>query len=320
MQMSAAPRVSVIMPAFNCRAYISEALQSVFSQGIEAIEVIVVDDGSTDNTGDIAAAFDPRVRVIKGKNLGPAGARNLAVANSTGAFLAFLDADDVWLPGKLLAQMQLLENVPEAKIVYAGHIFWHADADDHFPPPETYEWVSKSGLNPVGSGWIYPEMLLDSQIHIITAVCHRSVFDLVGGFDGTFGKGSDYDFWIRASRHFQIYKLARDGALYRMNPDGITMRLSDVCSGYEILNRAILTYGYAGPDGRAGDRARIHNRMAQICFNHGYMHFWKGSPNVAAVFFRKAIRLGRRDLKTWCYWAVSMLKNMMQRQTTKLAG
>jgi glycosyltransferase involved in cell wall biosynthesis len=312
--MPVAPRVSVIMPAFNCSAYISEALQSVISQGFDDIEIIVVDDGSTDNTGEIAVAFDPRVTVFKSTNLGPAGARNLAVANSKGIYLAFLDADDVWLPGKLLAQIQFLESTPEAKIVYAGHIFWTADGNDRFPPPASFQWSSKSGLNPAGTGWIYPEMLLDSQIHIITAVCHRSVFDLVGGFDGTFGKGSDYDFWIKASRHFKVYKLARDGALYRINANSITMRLSDVCAGYEIMNRAILSYGYAGPDGRIGDQLKIHHRMAHICFNHAYAHFWKGSANVSAVFFRRAIHFGKRDFKTWCFWLASIFKKLVQRQ------
>ena len=168
MSSPSCTKVSVIMPAFNCEAYIADALDSVFSQGLESIEVIVVDDESTDNTAEVAAAFDHRVRVLKSKHLGPAGARNLAVTNSVGEFLAFLDADDVWLPGKLRAQMNFIECNPTAKIVYTGHIFWRVDANGSYPPPQTIDWSSTHGVDSNQSGWIYPEMLLDSQICIIT--------------------------------------------------------------------------------------------------------------------------------------------------------
>jgi glycosyltransferase involved in cell wall biosynthesis len=299
------------MPAFNCEPYISAALSSIFSQGVEDIEVVVVDDGSTDRTADIAAAHDPRVKVIKASKMGPAGARNLAVANSTGAYLAFLDADDIWLPGKLQAQMRFFEEHPDARIVYAGHIFWHADAQGVFPSPESVSWVSEDGLNPKMTGWIYPEMLLDSQIHIITAVCHRSVFDAVDGFDGTFGKGSDYDFWIKASRLFQAYKLARDGALYRIHAGGISMRKAAVCAQYEIVNRAITLFGYDGPDGRQSDKAKIRSRLADVCFGHAHSQFYGGNASVAADFFGKAIHLGKHGLKPYGYWIAAKLKALV---------
>ncbi len=295
------------MPAFNCEAYIFESLSSIFSQGVENIEVIVVDDGSTDKTAEIAAAFDHRVRVFNSNHLGPAGARNLAVTHSLSHYLAFLDADDVWLPGKLMAQLAFLDEHPDAKIVYTRHIFWRAEANGSFAPPETFTWSSASGIDEGLSGWIYPEMLLDSQIHIITAVCHRSVYDTVGGFDGTFGKGSDYDFWIKATHQFQAYKLSRDGALYRIHAGGISMKKTEVCAQYEIVNRAILTYGYDGPDGRPGDQKQIRHRLAEVCFDHAYSHFWGGRAAVAMTFFGKAINHGKRDLKTWAYWIATKL-------------
>lgn len=297
------------MPAFNCQAFISAALTSIFNQGVEDIEVIVVDDGSTDGTAEIAAAHDPRVKVYASNHMGPASARNLAVAQSTGEFLAFLDADDMWLPGKLMAQVQFLAATPKAKIVYTGHKVWRADADGTFPLWDSIQWSTEEGLEPAKSGWIYPEMLLDSQIHIITAVCHRSVFDSVGGFDGTFGKGSDYDFWIKASHQYQVYRLARDGALYRIHAGGISMRKVDICAQYEIVNRAILTFGYDGPDGRPADRTKIAARLAEVCFGHAYGHFRGGNLAVAADFFGKAISFGRRDAKTIAYWAISKMRS-----------
>lgn len=311
MSSSVHPLVSIVMPAFNCEAYISESLSSIFSQGVENIEVIVVNDGSTDKTAEIAAAFDPRVRVFNSNHLGPAGARNLAVTHSLGRYLAFLDADDVWLPGKLQAQLAFLDAHPDAKIVYTRHIFWQAEANGSFRPPETFAWSSASGIDEALSGWIYPEMLLDSQIHIITALCHRSVYDSVGGFDGTFGKGSDYDFWIKATHQFQAYRLSRDGALYRIHAGGISMKKTEVCAQYEIVNRAILAYGYNGPDGRLGDRKQIRHRLAEVCFGHAYSHFWGGRAGVATNFFGKAFQYGKRDLKTGVYWIAAKLKSVL---------
>jgi glycosyltransferase involved in cell wall biosynthesis len=303
--------VSVVMPAFNCEPFIGEALQSIFSQGVDNIEVIVVDDGSTDKTAEIAAKFDRRVKVVKGGKLGPAGARNLAVKNASSEYLAFLDADDVWLPGKLKAQIQVLLDHPEIKIVYAGHLFWVADPSGVFPPSTSIHWDRSEGFSKRLSGWIYPEMLLDSQIHIITALCHRSVFDEVGGFDGTYGKGSDYDFWIKASRLFEVKRLARDGALYRIHSGGISKRKSNISAQYEIVNRAIQTYGYDGPDGRLGNRKLIAERLAMVCFDHAYSHFWGGTPSVAVDFFGKSIGLGKRDIKTFGYWMLSKLKSIV---------
>lgn len=301
------PRLSVIMPAYNCAAYIEASLASIFSQGVEDIEVVVVDDGSTDGTAEIAAVFDARVRVLRNAHGGPAAARNLAVAHARSDLLAFLDADDVWLPGKLAAQLAFLDSHPDARIVYSAFQFWHADAKGHFPPATSIEWSTHEGITPELSGWIYPELLLDSYIHIITAVIHRSVFDKVGGFDGSFGKGSDYDFWIRASRHFPAYRLNRETALYRIHPGGITQRVTDICAGYEILNRAIAQYGCTGPDGRIGDEARIYQRLASICFNHAHTHLWHGNPAVAARFFRRADQLGRLNAKTLLYATAALL-------------
>lgn len=305
------PLVSVIMPAYNCAGFIEEALASIFSQGIDDIEVVVVDDGSTDNTAEIAAAYDPRVHLLRNAHCGPASARNLAVAHSTADLLAFLDADDVWLPGKLAAQMEFLANHPDARIIYCGFQFWYGDGAGRFPPAAAIQYSTQEGITPELSGWIYPELLLDSHIHIITALIHRSVFDKVGGFDGSFGKGSDYDFWIRAARHFPAYRLNRETALYRIHGGGITQRVTDICAGYEILNRAIEQYGCSGPDGRKGDEKRIYRRLADICLGHALTHFWHGNARVANRFLRRAIALGRREPKTLLYAAAATLKSLL---------
>lgn len=102
----------------------------------------------------------------------------------------------------------------------------------------------------------------------------------------------------------------RDGALYRIHPGGISMRKAAICAQYEIVIRAIKTFGYDGPDGRPADRAKIRARLAQVCFGHAYGHFRGGNAKVAADFFGKAMGLGKRNFKTRCYWGISKLKSL----------
>ena len=102
------PLISVIMPAYNALPYIDQAIRSVLDQDYPNIELIVVDDGSRDGTPELAEQFGDRVKVLRQKNAGPAAARNKGIAASRGDFIAFLDADDVWLPGKASMQVQYL--------------------------------------------------------------------------------------------------------------------------------------------------------------------------------------------------------------------
>jgi glycosyltransferase involved in cell wall biosynthesis len=113
------PIISVIIPIYNDAIYIQEAIKSVLLQKIEEIEIIVVNDGSTDNFEEKIQVFDdPRIRIIKQLNSGAAAARNNGIKNAKGAFLAFLDADDIWSPYKLKLQLEVLINREDINMVY----------------------------------------------------------------------------------------------------------------------------------------------------------------------------------------------------------
>lgn len=110
-------RISVLIPAFNAGSYLAEALESALSQKVDAnLEVIVADDGSTDDTAEICARY-PRVQYLYQENRGVSAARNLLLRKMTGDFAAFLDADDLWLPGKLAGQLSFLKEHPEVPFV-----------------------------------------------------------------------------------------------------------------------------------------------------------------------------------------------------------
>lgn len=111
-------RVSVIIPVFNCEKYLEEAIQSVLDQTLKPYEIIVVDDGSTDSSCEIARSFKPEIIVICKENGGTASAINRGVKEASGDYLAFLDADDIWLPEKLYLQMEVFTQDPSTHAVY----------------------------------------------------------------------------------------------------------------------------------------------------------------------------------------------------------
>ncbi len=119
MQNDSFPMVSVIIPTYNRAGYIAEAIESVLAQEYASIEIIVVDDGSTDNTRQVVAVF-PEVRYVYQENRGQAAARNRAIAMAEGEWLAFVDSDDLWTPGRLPMQVRYLLEHPEIMMVFGG--------------------------------------------------------------------------------------------------------------------------------------------------------------------------------------------------------
>jgi glycosyltransferase involved in cell wall biosynthesis len=285
------PKVSVVIPTYNCAPYLPEALNSVLGQGYEPIEVVVIDDGSTDDTLDVAARYGSRIKLLTQSNAGPAAARNRALQETSGEYVAFLDGDDLWLPGKLEAQTRFLAKRPEVRVLYTGFKAWRTDASGRFPCPMDFATTLPGDtIDEDGSGWIYHKLLFDSLIHIIAAVVHKSVFEEVGLFDDGLSTGSDYDFWIRVSRKFEIFKLANVYALYRIHPNSITHRPQAKNNHYALVTRALRTWGPIGPDGTAADLRALDSHLASVCFMYGYQHFWHGSRLTALNAFLQAAR------------------------------
>ena len=174
------PLVSVIIPVYNGTSYLRSALESVFAQTYRPFEVIVVDDGSTDDSGEIAQSF-PEVRYIHQANQGVAVARNTGLKDARGEFVAFLDQDDLWLPEKLAAQMAFLQNHPEADYSLTQQRFF-------LEPGNTLpSWFRKELLASPQTGWILGTLLV-----------RRSVFEKVGDFGADYVTASDSDWFFRA--------------------------------------------------------------------------------------------------------------------------
>ncbi len=164
MTIAATPRISCIVPVYNGEKYLAEALASIFRQSLAAFEVIVVDDGSTDSTPAVASR-DTRVKYLRQANAGPSAARNHGIRASCGELLAFLDADDLWHPGKLERQAASFAARPELDISLThARNFW---------APEVRDEEARFGGARVG--------VLPAQ----SMMARRSVFDRVGLFDAS---------------------------------------------------------------------------------------------------------------------------------------
>ncbi|HEY8711012.1 MAG TPA: glycosyltransferase [Burkholderiaceae bacterium] len=302
------PSVSVVMPCYNASRYIAAAIRSVLDQEYPGpLDILVVDDGSTDDSVRIASGFK-HVTVLRQTNMGPAAARNLALGHSHAEFIAFLDADDLWIPGSLRPRVECLVQNPDVAVVFGDFTRWTPAAAATDSDTESPDRLPESVSDAVASGWLFPEILLDPIVHIITIVARREVFASVGDFDRNLRTGEDYEFWIRVARRFRFRKLDRFIARYRVHPGGTTRVPRVQNNEYIVTSRAVAAFGLTGQRGVPLDMRLLHRRMHQICFNHAYLHYWHGDPRVAATGFCLAIRHGPRQPKAWIYALLSVCK------------
>jgi glycosyltransferase involved in cell wall biosynthesis len=188
------PKVSVIIPTYNYAHFLPEALNSVLDQTYKNFEVIIVDDGSTDNTKDVLKSFlnDQRIRYIYQENSGLPATRNRGIKESKGQFVAFLDSDDVWLPAKLEKQILLFDNDEEIVLVYCGAEFIDVDGE-RIPDP---------GYKPI-PGATYKDLLYVNWVigSGSSVLIRKSVFGEAGFFDESLTGLDDIDMWIRILRN-----------------------------------------------------------------------------------------------------------------------
>jgi len=208
------PTVSVVMPVFNRERFVGEAVQSILSQTFANLELIVVDDGSTDRTSEILRSFaDPRLHVIRQENRGIGAAMNTGLRAVRGEYVARLDSDDVWLPDMLEAQLRVLEAHPHAGLVYA-----RAQGMEHDGTPHHSTW---------GIPQRYPDDSLRSMLYgdctcNITIVARRACFERGGLYDESLATGEDWDLWLRVARHYPFAFNDRVVARFRWHEDNIT--------------------------------------------------------------------------------------------------
>ena len=227
-------RVSVVIPAYNYGRFLAEAIDSAFSQTLPPLEVIVVDDGSTDETAEVLARYGDRLRVFQRQNGGVAAARNFGAAQASGDVLAFLDADDIWVPHKLEMQMARLQRDPDLGMVHCGL--------------EVFDNNGKTEIRLDGlEGHIAPAMLQFEKTRFVatgsTMFISKRIFEELGGFDPRLSPSEDWDLCYRIATRYRIACVREPLVRYRLHGSGIHLNIAGMEKSFLLALDKIFAAG-----------------------------------------------------------------------------
>lgn len=195
-RVAAKTQVSVIIPTYNRGWTIGEAVDSVLAQDYRDFELIVVDDGSADNTSQVLDAYRGTIKVFRQENKGVSAARNRGIAEASGRFIAFLDSDDLWLPQKLSTQVEFFNTTPDALICQTEEVWIRSGVR-----------VNPKKRHKKPSGMIFEPSLALCLVSPSAVMIRRSLLEIVGNFDETLPLCEDYDLWLRISCRFPVYRI-----------------------------------------------------------------------------------------------------------------
>jgi len=312
---AAPPAVSVVIPAYNAAGSIGECLDSVFAQTFPSYEAIVVNDGSPD-TADLDRALSPyreSILYIKQENRGPGGARNAAIKEARGEYVAFLDSDDTWLPHYLAEQMRVLGQDRTLDVVYADAFLF----GDPAQAGRTFMQNSPS------RGPVTFESLLRGKCHVITScvVARRATLIDAGLFDEEYFHAEDFDLWLRVahrggriSYHEQVLARHRKGA---GSLSGETPRMLSSATG--ILRKALRALDLSS-DQRDLLTTQLAECEAFADLESGKRQLMGGQYGEAAEAFRRANRYYRKGELKVLLVALRIAPGLLRRVYQRVRG
>jgi glycosyltransferase involved in cell wall biosynthesis len=258
---------------------------------------------------------DERIRVLRLEGRGVSGARNAGMQASRGEYITFLDADDVWCPGKVRVQVDYMQRHPEVGCVFGRFLRWFSDEQGQFPPADSLTQPCGLGVGaePERSGWLYTRLLTGLLVGMNTAMIRRDVFEMLGGFDESMRIGEDYMFWLKVSRAYEMHSLDTMVALYRIHGASAMRKLDPVNHQYNVLKVAVARWGLSNPDGSGLPKEQFAKRMAECAFTHAYNHFWGGSLAVARHSFFMSLRGGFLPWRSALYIVLSPFRGLVRR-------
>jgi len=310
------PLVSVVVPVFNGAQYIESCLRSILQQDYPALEVIVVDDGSTDGTAALVQEF-PLVTYVRQDNSGSAVARNLGVQLAHGEYIAFNDSDDLWAPHRLKQQVGFLCKQSEYQAVCGRFMA----VPDTFTLEDAMlqEYRDEAVVDPDKSGWTYLRVLETSIYHIDTLLIRKSAMSTIR-FNPDYRRGQDFDFWLQLLHVTPIAQLENLYAFYRQNPGSITKKPHLRNYRAEILNAAVLKYGAKDQLGRELSVEKLNELQARSWFGHGYEFFQAGWFRLAMISFSKCLKFDPRLLSAYKFLLLSWLRRFQDRTPPHVVG
>ncbi len=281
------PVVSVVVTTYNYGKYVRGAVDSVLGQTYGNLDVLVIDDGSTDDTRRILAEYVQagRIRYLYQDNAGQARAKNRGIAEARGEFVAFLDADDQWLPRKIEKQISLFAD-DRVGVVCSKRKIILADGRLFPDPPHTR----------LRRGDVLGPIFARNFVPFSTAVVRRSCFDQVGVFDEALGMGIDYDLWIRMAARYHFDFVDEELALYRYGHGQMSQNVGKrIESNWNIIRKTLADASIA----ERIDRKYVREAFAEnLCTEAEYKKI-RGEPLAALACYLKSVRAMPTRYQTW---------------------
>ncbi|HTB82509.1 MAG TPA: glycosyltransferase family A protein [Candidatus Sulfotelmatobacter sp.] len=289
------PRIAIIIPAFNAAAYIAETLDSVLAQTLPPAEIIVVDDGSADNSAEIAATFSPQVKVLRQKNSGTAGARQAGAGVTNSELILSVDADDVLLPSALATLAAALRANPAAVLAVGAAEMWTPGAANPTGPDPDVVWPGEKNF--------WRDLLLGNRIRTTGCVLmRRSSLVAAGGWDpdrrllGT----EDWELWLRLVEQGPFARVPETVLKYRLHPGSfmVVQRRKVLVSAFATLAKHRARWRHDRDRSEAVANAEWANcvKVAHATLSDARMDLARGKFGAAFGALAETARLGTRPL------------------------
>lgn len=303
------PRVSVVIPTYNCARFLGQTIDSALRQAYRDFEIIVVDDGSTDDTQQVVAVYGKTIRYVYQSNQGASAARNVALSIASGEFIAYLDADDLWIADKLSRQVEYMDDHPAC-----GFLHTEVSVIDE-QNKVLHTRFNYETNRPVPQGLCIRELLLRSHIQTLTVLERRTAFDDAGMFDLRLPVAQDYLHWLGVVlRGYEVGYLAEPLGQYRWRAGSLMSSqrrlVEDFVRIYEII---VAEYGLEQSQGAEMMelvQAQLYATQRQLA----YLERREGSGAIARRRLSRLIRQRPFDLKLYLDFAKSYVSRQVARR------
>lgn len=295
--------VSAVIPTYNSSHFVVDAVESALNQRDANVEVIVVDDGSTDDTESRLAPFIKRIRYIRQRNSGPSVARNRGIREAGGDFIAFLDADDRWLPHKTAMQLELFAQKPHLGLVHSNIFVYHE---------KTGEQNIGEASRSLFSGRCYPQIFWGHTVMPSASMIRKSVFDKVGQFDESIRGPSfeDQDLWLRIARDYEFDFVAEPLIIYRKHENnGSLNNIRNVEDELQVLAKTLKEDPSLWSQ---LDTVRARRKLFALAFSAGYSRVHANDSEKSREFFMEAWRYAPMNPLPAVYLGYSFLPNRVR--------
>lgn len=308
-------QITTVIPAYNAASYISAAIDSALEQDRIDQQILVIDDGSTDETPSVLQSYGNRIDTIRQPNRGLSAARNRGILAARGEFIAFLDADDVWCRGKLSRQVAALERSPTAIMVHSRTVSWDPSSglESEFVKARSEDY----------QGDCFAKLYRSNAICVSSVMARTSRLRELGGFDEHILRPTtqDYDLWLRIAFESPIVYDGEKGTLYRRHAGNASHQTQMMLEDHIYVTEKALSYGSKRLHRELG-KSLCRMRLADLYFELGYWHYGHGDIASAQRCFRSAVRYGRRDLQNllFAFLPLGLLATASRRHLAKLTA